>query len=93
LVESVDVSRGDIGVGAREIGYLYGQYRRMRQWFTFRSDRQGLSTAAVLVRPEATGTAACISPNRCFKAAADGDRRQAAFACSGSGNVAQFCRT
>ena len=50
-----DVPAGDIGVGAREIGYLYGQYKRLRDEFTGVLTGKGLSYGGSLIRPEATG--------------------------------------
>ena len=50
-----DVPAGDLGVGAREIGYLYGQYKRLRNEFTGVLTGKGLSYGGSLIRPEATG--------------------------------------
>ena len=50
-----DVPSGDIGVGAREIGYLFGQYKRLRDEFTGVLTGKGLSYGGSLIRPEATG--------------------------------------
>ena len=50
-----DVPAGDIGVGAREVGYLYGQYKRIRNEFTGVLTGKGLSYGGSLIRPEATG--------------------------------------
>ena len=87
--ESVDVPAGDIGVGAREIGYLYGQYRRMRNEFTSVLTGKGLSYGGSLVRPEATGYGCVYFAEQMLK------QRQMEIAgkrvcVSGSGNVAQF---
>lgn len=50
-----DVPAGDIGVGGREIGYLFGQYKRLRDEFTGVLTGKGLSWGGSLIRPEATG--------------------------------------
>src|SRR5207247_3972238 len=50
-----DVPAGDIGVGGREIGYLFGQYKRLRNEFTGVLTGKGLSWGGSLIRPEATG--------------------------------------
>ncbi len=52
----LDVPAGDIGVGAREIGFMFGQYKRLGNQFTCGADRQGaMSYGGSLIRPEATG--------------------------------------
>ena len=51
----VDVPAGDIGVGAREIGYLFGQYKRIRNEFTGVLTGKGIAYGGSLIRPEATG--------------------------------------
>ena len=51
----LDVPAGDIGVGAREIGYLFGQYKRIRNEFTGVLTGKGLAYGGSLIRPEATG--------------------------------------
>ena len=51
----LDVPAGDIGVGAREIGYLFGQYKRLSNQFTSVLTGRGLSYGGSLIRPEATG--------------------------------------
>ncbi len=87
--ENLDIPAGDIGVGAREIGYLYGQYKRLRNEFTSVLTGKGLSYGGSLIRPEATGYG-CVyfaeemlkECNRRFE-----DKR---VAISGSGNVAQY---
>ena len=50
-----DVPAGDIGVGAREIGYLFGQYKKIRNEFTGVLTGKGLAYGGSLIRPEATG--------------------------------------
>lgn len=54
-----DVPAGDIGVGAREVGYLFGQYKRLRNEFTGVLTGKGLSFGGSLVRTEATGYGLC----------------------------------
>src|SRR5690606_36417855 len=53
--ENLDIPAGDIGVGAREIGFLYGQYKRLRNEFTSVLTGKGLTYGGSLIRPEATG--------------------------------------
>lgn len=55
ILADVDVSAGDIGVGAREIGYLFGQYKRIRNEFTGVLTGKGIAYGGSLIRPEATG--------------------------------------
>ena len=84
-----DVPAGDIGVGAREIGYLFGQYKRLRNEFTGVLTGKGLTYGGSLARTEATGYGVCYSPTTCSgtpAAAFDG----ATVVISGSGNVAIY---
>ena len=83
----VDVPAGDIGVGGREIGYLYGQYRRIKGAFENGVlTGKGLSYGGSLIRPEATGFGAVYYANEVF--AHEGDTIQGkTFALSGFGNV------
>ncbi len=83
----VDVPAGDIGVGAREIGYLYGQYRRIRgKYEPGVLTGKGMSFGGSLIRPEATGFGAVYYVNEVF--AHEGDTIQGkTFALSGFGNV------
>ena len=57
--QDTDVPAGDIGVGAREIGYMYGQYKRLRNEFTGVLTGKGLTYGGSLVRKEATGYGCC----------------------------------
>ncbi len=84
----VDVPAGDIGVGAREIGYLYGQYRRIRGAFQNGVlTGKGLSYGGSILRPEATGFGAIYYTNEVF--AHEGDTiKGKTFVVSGFGNVA-----
>ena len=84
-----DVPAGDIGVGAREIGYLFGQYKRLRNEFTGVLTGKGLSYGGSLARTEATGYGLCYFADNMLKDAGrsfDG----ATVAISGSGNVAIY---
>jgi len=82
-----DVPAGDIGVGAREIGYLFGQYKRLRDEFTGVLTGKGLSYGGSLVRPEATGFGAVYYTDCMLKSFGD-DIKGKTFAISGFGNVA-----
>ena len=84
-----DIPAGDIGVGAREIGYLFGQYKRLRNEFTGVLTGKGLGWGGSLIRPEATGYGAVYFAQEMLgtqKDSLEGMR----CAISGSGNVAQF---
>ena len=84
-----DVPAGDIGVGGREIGYLFGQYKRLRNEFTGVLTGKGLNWGGSLIRPEATGYGAVY-----FAAEMLGTRNETLEGkkclVSGSGNVAQY---
>ncbi len=82
-----DVPAGDIGVGAREIGYLYGQYKRLRNEFTGVLTGKGLSYGGSLIRPEATGYGAVYFCDEMLKKWGDTIKGKT-FAISGFGNVA-----
>ncbi|MCI2107021.1 MAG: NADP-specific glutamate dehydrogenase [Intestinimonas sp.] len=84
-----DVPAGDIGVGGREIGYLYGQYKRIRNEFTGVLTGKGLSFGGSLARTEATGFGLCYFTKEMLAAAGktfEGKR----VVVSGSGNVAIY---
>ena len=84
----VDVPAGDIGVGGREIGYLYGQYRRIRGAFENGVlTGKGLPYGGSLIRPEATGFGATYYAVEVFKHFGE-DIKGKTFAISGFGNVA-----
>lgn len=85
----LDVPAGDIGVGGREIGYLFGQYKRLSNQFTSVLTGKGLSYGGSLVRPEATGYGCVYFAQEMLKRIDQGfeDKR---VAISGSGNVAQY---
>ena len=82
-----DVPAGDIGVGAREIGYLFGQYKRLRDEFTGVLTGKGLPYGGSLIRPEATGFGAVYYAVEMLKYFGD-DIKDKTFAVSGFGNVA-----
>ena len=82
-----DVPAGDIGVGAREVGYMYGQYRRLRNEFTGVLTGKGISFGGSLIRPEATGYGAVYYAVEMLKWLGE-DIKGKTFAVSGFGNVA-----
>ncbi len=85
----LDVPAGDIGVGAREIGFLFGQYKRLSNEFTSVFTGKGLAYGGSLIRPEATGYGCVYFAQEMLKGIGrdfDGQR----VAISGSGNVAQY---
>ena len=84
-----DVPAGDIGVGGREIGYLFGQYKRIRNEFTGVLTGKGLEWGGSMIRPEATGYG-CVYFANDMLAAQDDDLEGKACLVSGSGNVAQY---
>lgn len=84
-----DVPAGDIGVSAREIGYMFGQYKRLRNEYTGVLTGKGLTYGGSLVRTEATGYGLCYFTDEMLKAA-DKSFKGATVAISGSGNVAIF---
>ncbi len=84
-----DVPAGDIGVGSREIGYLYGQYKRLRNEFTGAITGKGETYGGSLVRPEATGYGLCYFTNEMLRDAGKSFEGQRVIV-SGSGNVAIF---
>ncbi len=82
-----DVPAGDIGVGAREIGYMFGQYKRLRDEFTGVLTGKGRSYGGSLIRPEATGFGATYYTVEMLKTYGE-DIKNKTFAVSGFGNVA-----
>jgi glutamate dehydrogenase (NADP+) len=86
---NTDVPAGDIGVGGREIGFMFGQYKRLRNEFTGVLTGKGLNWGGSLIRPEATGYGAVY-----FAAEMLGTKKQTLEGkiclVSGSGNVAQY---
>lgn len=87
--EDVDVPAGDIGVGGREIGYMFGQHRRISGKFTGVLTGKGLSFGGSLIRPEATGYGSVYFVNEVLKSAGDSIEGKTCVV-SGSGNVAQY---
>ncbi len=86
---NTDVPAGDIGVGGREIGYMYGQYKRLRNEFTGVLTGKGLNWGGSLIRPEATGYG-CVY--FCAEMLATRNQTLEGKIClvSGSGNVSQY---
>ena len=84
---NTDVPAGDIGVGAREIGYLYGQYKRLQNEFTGVLTGKGIAYGGSLIRPEATGFGAVYYAVEMLKYFGD-DIKGKTFAVSGYGNAA-----
>jgi len=86
---NTDVPAGDIGVGGREIGFLFGQYKRLRNEFTGVLTGKGIEWGGSVIRPEATGYGATYFAEEMLKTR--GESLQGKIvAISGSGNVAQF---
>jgi glutamate dehydrogenase/leucine dehydrogenase len=86
---NTDVPAGDIGVGGREIGFLFGQYKRIRNEFTGVLTGKGLEWGGSKIRPEATGYGATYFAQEMLKEKGE-DLKGMIVAVSGSGNVAQF---
>jgi glutamate dehydrogenase (NADP+) len=86
---NTDVPAGDIGVGAREIGFLFGQYKRIQNEFTGILTGKGHSYGGSLIRPEATGYGNVYFMQNMLKRKGDSLEGKA-VAISGSGNVAQY---
>jgi glutamate dehydrogenase (NADP+) len=84
-----DVPAGDIGVGGREIGFLFGQYKRIRNEFTGILTGKALNWGGSLIRPEATGYGAVYFAEEMLKTRKDSFRGKRCVV-SGSGNVAQY---
>ena len=84
-----DVPAGDIGVGGREVGYLFGQYKRLRNEFTGVLTGKGISFGGSLIRPEATGYGTVYFAQSMLKTKGDSFEGKTVVI-SGSGNVAQY---
>jgi len=84
-----DVPAGDIGVGGREIGYLFGQYKRLRNEFTGVLTGKGLNWGGSLIRPEATGYGCVYFAEEMLKSRKDKLEGKICLV-SGSGNVSQY---
>ncbi len=83
----LDVPAGDIGVGAREVGYMFGQYKRLKNEFTGVLTGKGISYGGSLIRPEATGYGAVYYTENMLSYFKDSIKGKT-FAISGFGNVA-----
>jgi len=86
---NTDVPAGDIGVGGREIGYLFGQYKRISNEFTGVLTGKGLNWGGSLIRPEATGYGCVYFAQEMLENVGD-DLEGKVVSISGSGNVAQY---
>ena len=86
---NTDVPAGDIGVGGREIGFMFGQYKRIRNEFTGVLTGKGMSWGGSLIRPEATGYGNVYFAQNMLAVKGDSFNRKT-VAISGSGNVAQY---
>ncbi|MEW4923175.1 NADP-specific glutamate dehydrogenase [Algibacter sp. 2305UL17-15] len=86
---NTDVPAGDIGVGAREIGFLFGMYKKLRNEFTGVLTGKGMSWGGSLIRPEATGYGTVYFAQKMLETKADSIEGKNVVV-SGSGNVAQY---
>jgi len=86
---NTDIPAGDIGVGGREIGYLFGQYKRLRNEFTGILTGKGMAYGGSLIRPEATGYG-CVYFAKNMLATKNDSFNGKTIVISGSGNVAQY---
>ena len=84
-----DVPAGDIGVGAREIGFLFGMYKRLRNEFTGVMTGKGLTWGGSVIRPEATGYGAVYFASEMLKTRKEEMKGKTCLV-SGSGNVSQY---
>ena len=86
---NTDVPAGDIGVGGREVGYMFGQYKKLRNEFTGVLTGKGLNWGGSLIRPEATGYGTLYFADEMLKTRKD-SLADKTVTVSGSGNVAQY---
>ena len=86
---NTDIPAGDIGVGGREIGYMFGQYKRIRNEFTGVLTGKGINWGGSLIRPEATGYGNVYFAQNLLELKGDSFKGKT-VAISGSGNVAQY---
>jgi glutamate dehydrogenase (NADP+) len=86
---NTDVPAGDIGVGGREIGFLFGQYKKLRNEFTGVLTGKGMAWGGSLIRPEATGYGTVYFAQHMLNTKGDSFKGKV-VAISGSGNVAQY---
>ncbi|TDG36827.1 NADP-specific glutamate dehydrogenase [Pedobacter changchengzhani] len=89
LGENTDIPAGDIGVGSREIGYMYGMYKKLKNEFTSVLTGKGMSYGGSLIRPEATGYGNVYFAQNMLKTRDDSFSGKTILI-SGSGNVAQY---
>ncbi len=87
---NTDVPAGDIGVGKKEIGYMFGQYKRLTNEFTGTITGKGLSYGGSLGRTEATGYGLCYYVNKMLKEMSNSSLENQKVIISGSGNVALY---
>ena len=87
--QDTDVPAGDIGVGGREIGYLFGQYKRLRDEFTGTLTGKGLAWGGSRLRPEATGYGLCYFTEKMLATRGESFEGKRVVI-SGAGNVAQY---
>jgi len=87
--QHTDVPAGDIGVGGREIGFMFGQYKRIKNEFTGVLTGKGLNWGGSLIRPEATGYGTVYFAQEMLKTKNESFKNKVVTV-SGSGNVAQF---
>jgi len=87
--DNVDVPAGDIGVGGREIGFLFGQYKRIRNEFSGAITGKGFNWGGSYIRPEATGYGATYFAQNMLESRGDSLQGKICTV-SGSGNVAQY---
>ena len=87
--DNTDVPAGDIGVGGREVGYMFGQYKRLRNEFTGVLTGKGISFGGSLIRPEATGYGDVYFAQSMLNTKGDSFTGKTVVI-SGSGNVAQY---
>ena len=85
-----DVPAGDIGVGGREIGYMFGQYKRIRDEYSGVLTGKGLTFGGSLIRTEATGYGLCYFTEAALKKLINADFKDKTVVISGSGNVAIY---
>ena len=86
---NTDVPAGDIGVGSREIGYMFGQYKRLRNEFTGVLTGKGINWGGSLIRPEATGYGVVYFAEKMLSTIGN-NLKDKIVSISGSGNVAQY---
>ena len=87
--QDTDIPAGDIGVGGREIGFLFGQYKRLRDEFTGTLTGKGFAWGGSLLRPEATGYGVCYFAQQMLATRGEGFEGKTVVV-SGAGNVAQY---